>query len=117
MSKHVTPATRSAPEVRIVWPMNDHGAMTVRVESESEIRQIAEYESADVREALERLPAGATVPLEMQSVGMRGNAWRAVELVCDRSARDAASARPEYAAEQNYALDDEAREQKETARV
>lgn len=94
--------------------MNDHGAMTVRVESGNEVRQIVEYGSSDVRDALERLPAGTTVPLETEAVGMRGNAWRAVELGDDRNTRDTSSSRTEYGAEQTYAPGDETHEQPET---
>lgn len=114
MSQHVTASTGTAPEVRIVWPMNDHGAITGRVESENQVRQIVEYESADVKEALAGLPAGATIPLKMESVGMRGNAWRVVGLVDDRRARDKSSSRPEYTSEQKYAPDDERHEHQDT---
>ncbi|SDQ36697.1 hypothetical protein [Halopelagius longus] len=117
MSQNITPATGDVRAVRIVWPMNDHGAMTVRVESDSEVRQVVECESDEVRETLERLPAGTTLPLKMESVGMRGNAWRAVELVDDRRVTDTASSRTEYRAEQKYAPDGEASEQQETAQA
>ncbi|MFC6825329.1 hypothetical protein [Halopelagius fulvigenes] len=116
MSQNITPATGDVRAVRIVWPMNDHGAMTVRVESENEVRQVVECESAEVRKTLERLPAGTTLPLKMESVGMRGNAWRAVELVDDRRTTDASS-RTEYRAEQKYAPDDEVNEQREAAQA
>lgn len=116
MSQNVTPATGDVRAVRIVWPMNDHGAMTVRVESENEVRQVVECNSDEVRKTLERLPAGTTLPLRMESVGTRGNAWRAVELV-DRQVTDTASSRTEYRAEQKYAPDGEASEQQETAQA
>ncbi|ELZ34435.1 hypothetical protein C474_01976 [Halogeometricum pallidum JCM 14848] len=61
--------------------MNDHGAMTVRVEASNEVRQIVECESDAVKHTLARLPTGATVPLKMESLGSRGNAWRVTELV------------------------------------
>ncbi|QIB74657.1 hypothetical protein GL213_07590 [Halogeometricum borinquense] len=66
---------------RIEWPMNDHGAMTVRVEASCEVRHLVEFADETVEKTLTELPAGATVPLQMESVGARGNAWRVTELV------------------------------------
>ncbi|MDS0292579.1 hypothetical protein [Halogeometricum luteum] len=82
MWSHTTnPSGAGTTTARIEWPMNDHGAMTVRVEASSEVRQLVEYESDAVRRTLARLPTGATVPLKMESLGSRGNAWRVTELV------------------------------------
>ncbi|MDS0299013.1 hypothetical protein NDI76_09670 [Halogeometricum sp. S1BR25-6] len=82
MWSHTTnPSGAETTTARIEWPMNDHSAMTVRVEASNEVRQLVEYESEAVRRTLSRLPAGATVPLKMESLGSRGNAWRVTELV------------------------------------
>lgn len=82
MRSHPTnPSGAETTTARIEWPMNDHGAMTVRVEASSEVRQVVEYGSDAVKRTLARLPTGATVPLKMESLGSRGNAWRVTELV------------------------------------
>lgn len=117
MSQSITPATGDVRAVRIVWPMNDHGAMTVRVESDKEVRQVVECKSDELRKTLERLPAGTTLPLEMESVGGRGNAWRVVDLVDERRETEATPSRTEYRAEQKYAPDGEATEQQETVQA
>ena len=82
MWSHPTnPSGAETTTARIEWPMNDHGAMTVRVEASNEVRQLVEYESEAIQRTLSRLPADATVPLKMESLGSRGNAWRVTELV------------------------------------
>lgn len=82
MWSHATnPSEAETTTARIEWPMNDHGAMTVRVGSSNEVRQLVEFESKAVEETLAKLPTGATVPLKMESLGSRGNAWRVTELV------------------------------------
>jgi hypothetical protein len=61
--------------------MNDHGAMTVRIDETNETRQVVDFETASIRSTLERLPVGTTLPMEMESVGSRGNAWLVNDLV------------------------------------
>lgn len=75
------PTQTETTTVRIEWPMNDHGAMTVRIEGSNEVRQLVEFEDESVEETMARLPAGASVPVRMESLGMRGNAWRVTDLV------------------------------------
>jgi hypothetical protein len=97
--------------------MNDHDAMTVRVESTNEVRQVVEFDDADVRETLERLPSGTTVPLKMASVGTRGNAWRAVELVDSAAADRTAASRENRTADQTHAPDRRRNEPRETVEI
>jgi hypothetical protein len=72
LQKQVTQPTT----VAVVRSMNDHGAMTVEATDANDTRHIVEYANEDVEETLARLPAGATVPLELERVGGRGNCWR-----------------------------------------
>lgn len=82
MRSHPTHPTRVETTVaRVEWPMNDHGAMTVVVEGPNEVRQLVDFGDDSLEETLSKLPAGATVPLRMESLETRGNAWRATELV------------------------------------
>lgn len=66
--------------VRIVRRMNAHDAMTVQVEETNENRQIVDYASDELKTTLRALPSGTTVPIEMEPIATRGNAWRAVGL-------------------------------------
>jgi hypothetical protein len=75
------PTQTETRTVRIEWPMNDHGAMTVRVEGLNEVRQLVEFADASVEETMAKLPAGASVPVRMESLGTRGNVWRVTALV------------------------------------
>ena len=94
MRPHTTDPSGAEITARIEWPMNDHGAMTVRVEASNEVRQVVECASGAVEHTLARLPTGATVPLKMESLGSRGNAWRVTELVgVDHTRRTTASRR------------------------
>lgn len=66
--------------VAVVRPMNDYGAMTVEVIASNDTRHVVEYASDDLRATLAQLPAGATVPVELERVGGRGNCWRVTGL-------------------------------------
>lgn len=72
-----------AETVRIVRDMNDHGAMTVEVHDSHATRHVVEYASDELRATLRQLPRGSSVPLQLESVGSRANAWRVVE-ICHR---------------------------------
>jgi hypothetical protein len=76
--------TTEPTTVAVVRSMNDHGAMTVEATASNDTRHVVEYESDEIRATLAQLPAGATVPLELERVGGRGNCWRAVGLRRDR---------------------------------
>lgn len=80
-SDPTNPSRSETTTARIEWPMNDHDAMTVRVEESNEVRHLVEFEDEDVAETLAKLPAGATVPLRMESLETRGNVWRVTGLV------------------------------------
>jgi hypothetical protein len=75
------PTQTETTVVRIEWPMNDHGAMTVRVEGSNEVRQLVEFAGESVEETMAKLPAGASVPVRMESLGTRGNVWCVTGLV------------------------------------
>ena len=82
MRSHATnPSRAETTTARIEWPMNDHRAMTVRIEGTDEVRHLVEFADESVAETLSRLPTGATVPLRMESLGARGNAWRVTDLI------------------------------------
>jgi hypothetical protein len=66
--------------VTIRHSMNDHGAMCVEVADRNAVRHVVDYAGADVRETLEALPEGATLPLEMEPLEDRANVWRAVAI-------------------------------------
>lgn len=77
------PELRTRPAsttVEVVRPMNDHGAMTVELVDRNETRHVVECASQSVREALRRLPVGSSIPLELERLGPRANAWRAVDI-------------------------------------
>ncbi|EJN58960.1 hypothetical protein [Halogranum rubrum] len=69
-----------AATVRITRTMNDHGAMTVEVHDTYATRHVVEYASAELHATLQQLPIGSSIPLELESVGSRANAWRAVRI-------------------------------------
>lgn len=75
------PTQTETTTVHIEWPMNDHGAMTVRVEGSNEVRQLVEFADGNVEGTMAKLPAGASLPVRMESLGTRGNAWRVTGLV------------------------------------
>jgi len=79
-----------ATVVTVRKPMNDHGTMTVEVESGNENRHVVEYADDDLKRTLESLPVGTSVPLSMRPVGIRANVWEAVDL---RGRRPAGAAR------------------------
>ncbi|MFC4357836.1 hypothetical protein ACFO0N_07730 [Halobium salinum] len=64
--------------------MNDHGAMTVEATATNDTRHVVEYADGDLKETLAQLPAGASVPLELERVGGRGNCWRVTGLPSNR---------------------------------
>jgi hypothetical protein len=104
--------------VHIEWPMNDHDAMTVRVAETNESRQIVECDSTELAETLRNLPAGATVPIRMESVGTRGNTWRAVAFGPGAVAEEATPAsRTKHGADEGHAPEKEHGEYRETAEV
>ncbi|WP_101298147.1 hypothetical protein [Halegenticoccus soli] len=72
--------------VRVVRPMNDHGAMTVEVEERNATRHVVEYATPELESTLRALPAGTSIPLVLEPLGVRANAWRAVEIRTPRPA-------------------------------
>lgn len=70
--------------VRVTRPMNDHESMTVEVVESNAVRHLVEYDTEELKETLEALPRGATVPLDMARVGARANVWRATSIVDSR---------------------------------
>jgi hypothetical protein len=72
-----------AETVRIVRDMNDHGAMTVEVHDSHATRHVVEYASDELQTTLRQLPSGSSIPLRLEPVGSRANAWRAVD-ICRR---------------------------------
>lgn len=82
-----TRATDDVETVRIIREMNDHQTMTVEVVDSNATRYLVEYGSTDLEQTLTALPAGTTVPLELEPVGARSNVWRAVGLHSELSDR------------------------------
>ncbi len=75
---HVDPGIE---HVTIKRPMNRYGALTVETRGSNATRQIVECASPELETTLGDLPSGTSIPLRVERVGYRGNAWRAVELV------------------------------------
>ncbi|SFR69302.1 hypothetical protein [Halogeometricum limi] len=118
MRSHPTnPSQMRTRTARIEWPMNDHGAMTVLVESTNEVRQLVSFEDASVEEALSRLPAGASVPLKMEGVGGRGNAWHVAEIAGIESRIDRSVSRRDDAPNQRHGSDEEQQQTQRRAEV
>ncbi|SEO88628.1 hypothetical protein SAMN04487948_106180 [Halogranum amylolyticum] len=88
-----TPASEDVETVRITREMNDHRTMTVEVVDTNSTRYLVEYASSDLERTLAALPVGATVPLELEPVGVRANVWRAVDMHAEPSDRRDKSAR------------------------
>jgi hypothetical protein len=113
--------TRKRSEVTTVhveWPMNDHDAMTVRVAGTNESRQIVECDSPELAETLRNLPSGAAVPIRMESLGTRGNAWRALAFGPGSAVEDATpTSRPKHGADDDHTPEEEHGEYRETAEV
>jgi hypothetical protein len=80
MSLHRSQAEADARVVTVVRSMNAHGAMSLESEEDGAQYHVVEYRSRRLRETLESLPRGATVPVALTPVGSRGDAWRAVEI-------------------------------------
>jgi hypothetical protein len=76
----MSPQLRKTPtNVVVRQSMNEHGTMTVEVEGKNETRHLVEYESAELRETLSKLPSGTRIPLTMARAGARSNVWRVVD--------------------------------------
>ncbi|MFC6724606.1 hypothetical protein ACFQE1_09505 [Halobium palmae] len=78
MSLHEPRADRDAVGVTVVRPMNDHGGMTLEADETGVQYHVVEYLTPELRETLESLPEGASIPVTLRRLGARGNAWRAV---------------------------------------
>ena len=74
---------RESRSVTVRRPMNEHGAMCVEVGEAHATRHVVDYEDPEIRQTLESLPQGTTLPLEMEPLEDRANVWRAVAI--DRS--------------------------------
>lgn len=74
------PRTRQPTAVTVRHAMNGHRTMTVEVAETNETRYLVEYDSERLRSTLASLPAGSTVPVELERVGGRSNVWRVAGL-------------------------------------
>jgi hypothetical protein len=72
--------TQQAQQVTVEREMNQYGALTVHVDDRNSTRHIVEYASEELKATLRELPSGSSVPLVIEPIGTRGNAWRATSL-------------------------------------
>ncbi|SFK80872.1 hypothetical protein SAMN04487950_1198 [Halogranum rubrum] len=75
-----TSQSQNVQTVTIEREMNEYGALTVHVDGQNATRHIVEYASDELKTILRQLPSGSSVPLTIEPIGTRGNAWRATSL-------------------------------------
>lgn len=116
-SRATNPPGVEATTVCIEWPMNDHGAMTVRVEGTNESRQLVEFADDSIEKALARLPRGATIPVRMRSLGCRGNAWQVTGLGAVTTQTDRRISGRDDVANQRHRTDEQYGQRNERAEI